>query len=134
MSDNLADKQKPPGSAKMADEAVVPQVNTHIAASMLAPGPFGAHQMLPQQMASLFDYSGVKAGSLNFDPGNPLTYVALARATYILVMTCPTSCRRLFWPIVCGLAWWGTAKYLGENEAPVSYLGEGFRHAGVQDE
>lgn len=68
MSDNPADKQKPSGSAKMADEAVVPQVNSHITASMLPPVPYGGHQMMPPGMASLFDqFTGVKTNSLNYD-------------------------------------------------------------------
>jgi hypothetical protein len=72
MSDNPADKQKPSGSAKMADEAVVPQVNSHITASMLPPVPYGGHQMMPPGMASLFDqFTGVKTNSLNYDQGNP---------------------------------------------------------------
>lgn len=71
MSENLADKQKA-GPAKMADEAVVPQVS-HIAASILPPGPsFAGNPHLMHNMSALFDQFNVKA-PIGYDhPGNSL--------------------------------------------------------------
>lgn len=72
MSENLADKQKA-GPAKMADEAVVPQVS-HIAASMMPPGPYNAATPhLMQNMTALFDQFNSVKPQLAYDhPGNSL--------------------------------------------------------------
>jgi hypothetical protein len=58
MSENLADKQKA-GPAKMADEAVVPQVS-HLSSSIL-PGFATPHSNMPLNMSALFEnFASVK--------------------------------------------------------------------------
>jgi hypothetical protein len=72
MSENLVDKQKA-GPAKMADEAVVPQVS-HIAASIMPPGPYNAaNPHLMHGMSAFLDQFNTVKAPLPYDhPGNSL--------------------------------------------------------------